>query len=260
MTEPELTEKVAETGVKVWEHDFPKLPVFQSGQGRLEDGTLDKHYSKMLVIGQEGLKKFFSNDAGLSGRLLRQVEAKEQLKQYRKSVPNSFGQAEKRQLWQAVQMASQEIFLEKEVSNYQSIPPRHKWQFAENPNDEIKTRMLNEYLARVGKGKGVSANYVNRLMLEYKIRRGYEKAAGEPERKKIANLQDILAALARYDLPPIISMDETAFIVMVNGLTSDERNGLKQAFDKMFQWLEKGLSDKYDYLKYKVTKESTLLV
>ena len=252
-------EKTGDKGMQVWGKAFPKLPVIQKGQGRLDGKVLDEHYAKMLAIGQEGLKKFFTDDAGLSGARLRDVDPKERLKEYRKSLPDKLVGVERGQVWQAVQMASQDIFLKKELQGSEKIPPRHAWQFARHLNDAIKIRMLTDYLKKVAAAEGeVSANYVKTLMLEYKVRREYEQPVKEPEGKKMKiTPQDILLSLARYDLSKITSMKDIEFMAMVNDLSAEQCKQLKDAIDRVKSWINKGVVGKSDYLDFKVSRKTS---
>lgn len=256
MAKADVLKKSKDKGKEVWGKIFPKLPAFQEGRGRLDSRVLDDHYEKMLALGREGLRKFFSDNAGLSGVQQRQVgsESKEQLKSYRKSLPADLDGVEKGQIWQALQMASQEIFLKKELQSSDKIPHRHAWQFAEHPNDAIKIRMLNDYIAKMSKvEREVSANYVKRLLLEYKIRRGYEQPGKEAESKKNLTPQDIMVSVGKCDLSAITAMEGTEFIAMVNELNIDQCKQLKNAIDKVKEWLSKGDSD---YVDYRISRKS----
>jgi hypothetical protein len=242
------------------------LKVLETGTRRTPE-EINAKYEKMLEDGKRCLELVFDNNPHLSGVPAKRGGTKEQKANYRKTIPEHYDMVMKSQCWNAVQMASQEKYLESigyDDQKYEMILIQALSTFATHKNDDMKVQMLDRYIERAekenakGKGRDVSPNFVKQLDAEFKIRREYECPEEEGEEvkapKKKMTPADLISAVTRLDLSAIAGMTDEAFTLLVMGLTADQCLQLKDGVEKLSDWVNKGLTGKLDYLEYRISK------
>ncbi len=168
-----------------------------------------------LELALEALKNSFGNDAGLSGTSLRKLseDKRKALDTFKESflVPEKPGQQIKHQTdcWQAIQMASQEIFLQENKVDTEKIAYQHRWRLAVLPNDDNKLAKINQYIEadKVKETGYPNDKYVADLMGEQKDK---SVVVG-----KTTTLPEVINRLKAHDLTVINSITPGELFDMV---------------------------------------------
>jgi hypothetical protein len=176
-----------------------------------------------LELALEAIKNSFGNDAGLSGTSVRQLseDKRKALRAFKESFDAPEAPAlrmkQEKECWRAIQMASQEVYLQKNKVKTEEIALQHRWNFAKLPNNTAKLVKIARYLALPKvKVRGYPSDKLVAELLELKKRGGIIRTE-----KKIT-LKDLIDSLKAYDLSVINSISRGVFVDMVTSDTNQE--------------------------------------
>jgi hypothetical protein len=225
--------------------EWPKYPNPKDG-GAAKGWDWKKKESipkQRLELALEALSELFANDAGLSGMSLRQLS-----EQHRKALDTfqeSFDAPEKPALqirqqsdcWSAIQMASQEIYLQKNGVRTDGIAYQHRWRMADLLNNEAKLLKIKQYL---GADKVKDTGYPSDRYLANLLEEQKDKGAA-PE--KIITLKDLIDSLKANEFTVIMGMSPGTIIDMVRQeeLPKEDVEELRAAIEGIQRWFDKEL-------------------
>ena len=230
------------TKVKEW----PKYPnPKEDGAAKGWDWTKKESIPKQkLELALAALKESFGNDDRLSGMSLREIS--EETRKALDTFKESFKAPEKpesqlrlqRDCWQAIQMASQEVYLQKNKIGTEEIAYQHRWRLAVLPNSEDKLKKIEKY-KELSNAK--DTGYPRDTDVADLLGRKPKGKSVEPD--KTITLKDLIHSLKMHDFAVIMSISKGTVIDMVTSKDSsnEEVEELRAAIEEIQQWFEDDL-------------------